>query len=199
MATTLVKFDVSGVKGLAAKLGELSGEAMQQAVANALNHVIDAGFDIGRAGMNAGINLTDQYIKDKMSIGHASPGNPRASILTVGDLTGLSHYDPVQLAPIAGERGRGVQVTVHRGSAKPVKAKNVFVMPGKTDSEGNPMIFRRLAGTTSTGKGRLQRVLGPSPYQLFSAQFETLVPELEDMLGEQLLDSVEQEILKAIP
>ena len=196
MAPPLIKIDTTSISGLAEKLGQLSGETMSAAVSAAINTVADAGYDLARARMNAGINVTDQYMRDKMKVVHASPGNTRATITAGGDLTGLSHYDPVQLPGVPGHRGRAVSVTVTRGASKVVKSKRVFVMPGKVDSEGNPMVFRRLEGTTKSGKSRLQRALGPAVYQLFSYQLPTLVPEIEEALANELADSAEREIQK---
>lgn len=199
MATSLVKIDVTSLANLAKRLGQLDGEGLGRVAATALNNIIDPAYDLARSRMSAGINVTDQYMRDKMKVSHASPSVPKASITAAGDQTGLSHYNPIARAPSAGQRGIGVNVTVTRGGTKPVKSKRVFIAPNLKDSEGNPFVFRRLAGRTKTGKSRLQRVLGPAVYQLFAHQMPALIPEAEEALGNELLDAVEQEILKAIP
>lgn len=198
MATSLVTIDTKSLEDAARKLAQLGGDRVGQLATTALNAVIDEGFLLARKRMNAGINVTDQYMLDKMSVKHASPSSLKASITAVGDLTGLSHYNPVARAKVSGEKGLGVNVTVSKGATKAVKSKRVFIAPGLKDTEGNPFVFRRLPGRTKRGKSRLQRVLGPAVYQLFAHQIPTLVPEAEEALANELLDKVEQEFLKGI-
>ena len=90
----------------------------------------------------------------------------------------------------AGQKQGGVSVAVRRGSRKIVRegAKDVFVIPSKRDSEGNPLIFQRLPGKTSNGKSRLKALLGPSVYQLFRYQItnNNLTTDVEADLTETL-------------
>lgn len=212
MATEFVKVDVSQIEGLAAKLSKLGGEGFEQSAVTSLNNVIDATYDMGRARMRSGIDLTDQYLKDRMFVTAAAPGRTKAELTAVGRAQGLSHYNPVQLTQAAtarakgsakrgippGQKAAGVAVTVRTGAQKPLKSSKVFLTPGIKDSEGNPMIMRRVGGRTSTGKTKMQRVLGPAVYQLFAHQVPPLALEAEELLAEELLKNAELEFMKAL-
>lgn len=209
MANNLVRIDTSSLAALVDKLGQLNGEGLERVVLTSLNAVAPEAYNLGRHRMNAGINLTDGYLLSHMTIRPAERGHPKATITAQGDITGLSHFNPVQLIQAAakakgspargipgGAKSAGVNVTVSRGSPKPLKSSKVFIAPNLKDSEGNPFVMRRLPGRTKSGKGRMERLLGPAVYQLFAHQLPTLAPEAEEALTNELLHNVEQEFLK---
>lgn len=212
MATEFVKVNVDTVGGLAEKLSRLTGEVFEKATVTALNTVIDSVYDLGRGRMNSGMDLTDQYLKDRMLVTPAAPGRTKAELSAASRAQGLSHYSPVQLTQTAtarakgstkrgippGQKAGGVAVTVRRGSQKPIKSSKVFLAPSIKDSEGNPFIMRRVGGRTSSGKTKMQRVLGPAVYQLFAHQLPPLAIEAEEMLAEELMKNAEREFLKEL-
>lgn len=212
MATNLVTVDVSEVASLAEKLLRLGGDSLNRAVVESLNSVIDAGYDLSRSRMSAGIDVAESFMRDRMRVAHASPSSTSASITAVGEQTGLSHFHPVQLVQGAktaskgdpargipsGQKAAGVNVTVTRGATKALKSKRVFIAPDIKDSEGNPFVMRRLPGATRTGKTRMQRVLGPAVYQLFAHQLPTIIPEAEEALMQELLDNAERSLIEGL-
>jgi hypothetical protein len=162
--------------------------------------------------MNAGLDLTDQYLQDRMAVTKASPGKASAEISAARRAQGLSHYSPVQLVQPAtkrakgstargippGNKAAGVAVTVRTGAPKTLKSSKVFLAPSIKDSEGNPFVMRRVGGRTASGKTRMQRVLGPAVYQLFAHQLPPLAQDAEEMLAEELLLNAERELLKEL-
>lgn len=212
MATNLVTIDMHAVEVLAEKLGRLDGNMLKRVVVDSLNSVVDAGYDLSRNRMSAGINMPDQAIAEKMLTTHATPSQLRAVITALGEQRGLSHFNPVQLVQPAkgaargdpargipsGHKSAGVGVSVTRGSIKKIKDSRIFIAPNIRDSEGNPFVMRRLQGRTGTGKTRMQRVLGPAVYQLLAHQLPAIVPEAEEALVQELLDNIDREIVDGL-
>lgn len=73
--------------------------------------------------------------------------------------------------------GRSVEVV--KGSRKRIGP--AFAIPGKTDNEGNPLVFRR-----KKGSGKLETLTGPSVYQLF----KVAAVRIEDQVAEDLQHAV---------
>lgn len=97
-----------------------------------------------------------------------------------------------------GDEARGIRpdekqykmaAQVRRGSSKSVGKK--FTLPGKTDSSGNPLVFRR-------DGDQIRGVLGPSVYQLFRVAAENLYEQAGDNLEKAIVETAEREFLKAI-
>ena len=75
---------------------------------------------------------------------------------------------------------------VTRGSRKSIGKKFTLPGPKKVDSEGNPIVFKNIGPGGRDGKGSVERVLGPSVYQLF----RTAATSIEDRVGNDLRDAV---------
>jgi hypothetical protein len=213
--TTALKIDSADLARAGARLGELTGEELGKVIVTSLNDVIDSAYDLARNRMNAGINVTDDYMRRTMSVEHATAQRPMAAIVARGTLTGISHFKPEQrMQPVLrpnrsrgdpargiprGQKTAGVSVEVTRGARKALKSSRVFIAPGLRDTEGNPLVFRREGGSTRSGKDKLQRLLGPSVYQLFAYQVKgVFLEETEEALAETLADQAEAALQKAL-
>lgn len=207
-----------------ARMGELiarfDGEQLQELATGVVNDVADRTYELARSRMNQGTNLTDAYMRDRMTFTRAQvERSPRASILADGDVTSLSHYKPQQLTKAAkpgakgdpargvpaGQKVAGYTVEVTRGARKQVRPDTNRIVtlprPGTgqliLDTEGNPLLFKRIAGAkTRNGKDKFERLLGPAVYQLFKKQTGLIVDEVLDDLettmaqrADELLDN----------
>lgn len=226
MATTHITLDVTKVSDLSKSIGQITGEALGVASVTAINDVLDRSYDLARTRMTAGINLTDDYVRRNMRVEPATTRSPSGSIVAVGGPAGtttLSHYMPQQLvqqvnwsnARIAALgvpfgpwpgwtkrvgssalgiqpnlKAKGVSVEVGRGRRRPIGP--AFSIPGKKDSEGNYLVFRR------TAAGKIEALLGPSVYQLFSYQIPLISNEVTDDLATTLAEYAEAQLDKAL-
>lgn len=77
----------------------------------------------------------------------------------------------------AGQKAHTATVEVVRGARKSVGRK--FTMPGKKDSEGNPLVFKREGS-------KIESLSGPSVYQLF----RTAIPKITDRVADDLQSAV---------
>lgn len=214
-----IDLDVSEVTGLSDRLGRLTGEEIDQVTSRALNAVVDEAYELGRDRITVGINLSDDYLKRRMSVEHASSGNPREASITASganqDMTRLSEYNAVRFLVSrkttgrarpkngtmnlpAGKKIGGTLVEVTRGGAK--GSENMFLLPRQRGfganaiAGGNDMgVFVRDRSTK-----RLKHLMGPSVYQLFGYQINRLEEEALDALEDQLLAEVGDELEKAI-
>lgn len=94
-----IKIDVDQLAALANRLGTITPEKLGEFVTVALNQTADSAYELGRKRMLNGINLTDEYVKRKMKVEHATSKKPIASITAFGSrgfLTNLSHYGAMQ-------------------------------------------------------------------------------------------------------
>jgi hypothetical protein len=214
-----IKLDASKVEGLGEKLAAFDADKLGSALVDTLNEVTNETYDLSRKTILRGINLEKGYIDDKFTVEKATAKKPEASITANGELTNLSRYGAVRYTqPVKhpnrakgdpgrgyakGQKADGMAAEVTRGVPKSVGKK--FVIPGKTDSSGNLIVFR---GTGRTGAGRdprrktqrqgVQAVLGPSVYQLFRETAGMLQDEIADNLEAAIANRAEKEFLKAI-
>lgn len=210
--------DTQALNSLGDRLGTLQGSTLENVATTVVNEVGERTFSLARGRMLAGLSLTDVYLRSRMGFQPAQASSrPRAVVLAQGDLTTLGHYRPAistqaaksparskgnpALGIAAGQKLAGVSVAVRRGQRKDVRAGkgDVFLMPSRRDSEGNPLIFQRIAGgKTRNGKDKLRALLGPSVYQLFSYQIDLIRGEVETDLAETLLERTEAAFLDAL-
>lgn len=209
-----LKIDASQVVKLGERLSQASGEEIGRASVTALNEVVDRTYELARDKMIAGINLTDDYLRRRMTLQHATPGKPVASITASGArnaTTVLGRYDakPVIVANNKGRPGKGnkalgippgqkqagVTVEVTRGNVSDGFVPRGFLLPLNrgTEAGGNGMgVFAR------TKDGKLRHRYGPSVYQLFAYQVERIVNDVTDDLEDTLAEQVDLALQKAI-
>jgi len=209
-----LKIDASQVVKLGERLAQVSGEEIGRASVTALNEVVDRTYELARDKMIAGINLTDDYLRRRMTLQHATPGKPVASITASGArnaTTVLGRYDakPVIVANNKGRPGKGnkalgippgqkqagVTVEVTRGNVSDGFVPRGFLLPLNrgTEAGGNGMgVFAR------TKEGKLRHRYGPSVYQLFAYQVERIVNDVTDDLEDTLAEQVDLALQKAI-
>lgn len=160
-------------------------------------------------GMNADLNLSDDYIASRLRLIQATAGGSgkvRAEIVARGDLTILGHYPNAQLTQPARGRARG---DAKRGIAPGRKQAGVAVEIKRGQASDQPkwftMTLRRglLAGEkvgvfVRTSAGPLKHIYGPSPYSLFRHQIEVLHDDLEADLQRtataRMADAIERTI-----
>lgn len=85
--------------------------------------------------------------------------------------------------------GRSVEVV--KGSRK--KIGPAFAIPGKTDADGNPVVFRRKKGSDS-----IEALTGPSVYQLFRTAAEQIEDQVADDLEQAVIDMAERKLQEAL-
>jgi hypothetical protein len=197
-----VTLDISRVGHLVNQLGELDSEAFGRMAMQVVNEVADDTYELARPRMLAAINLTDGYVKDRMSVKHAtSPDRPSADIVASGassSMTQLVRYGARQLVqPVKhpkrskgdqlyarhiapGMKSAGISVEVTRGGRKPVE--HGFFMPLRN---GNGVgLFTR----HGDGKKDYKIRYGPSVYQLFSHVASGMLGEVGDALEASLVE-----------
>jgi len=190
-----IEVNISAIESLAGRLAGLSAEGIGTTVMRVVNNVIDDTYDMSRQRMNAGINLEDAYLRQRMTVAHAtSPSNTQATITVDGTpnrMTRLARYDPVQImvpSKKGGEKRGGVSVEVTRGSRKDMQW-GFF----KTLKSGNGLgLFTR------DKDGNVKHRYGPSVYQLFNHYLLVNQGEIEMNLETQLVDAINLQITKAI-
>lgn len=105
--------------------------------------------------------------------------------------TGAAHMD----IPV-GRKAYKMTAEVVRGSRKSIGKK--FTLPGKRDTEGNPLVFERIGPGGKSGKGSLQSLLGPSVYQLFRVAAERIELEVEEDLRAAVVQAAERSFREAL-
>lgn len=202
-----VTFDLNGpATALADRIDSLSSKALVRLSAvDAVNEVATRFEATARKAMNAGLNLSDQYVADRMSLQRAA-GTPRAEIVARGDLTILGRYPNAQLTTAArgksrgdasrgipaGRKAAGVAVEIRRGQAQAVD--QWFTMRLRTGAQAGDKVgvFYR------TGAGPLKHIYGPSPYSLFRYQINTNTDELTADLERTATARASAAVLKAL-
>lgn len=213
--TLALKIDTRELDTLRDRLGEMTGEEIGRATVTALNGVVDRAYELSRERMNAGINLSDEYLRRRMRVEHATKGKPVASITASGardDLTVLSRFDakPVLvpnktklnagmvgarrgIAP-PGQKQAGVKVAVTRGNEDFIERG--FMLPlnkGKERGGNGYGVFAR------SRDGTLKHRYGPSVYQLFAYQAQTVSYAAEEDLEATLIEQVTEVLQKVTP
>ncbi len=211
-----VKVDVAASEALAERLGQLDGEVLARVATAAVNSTDEFAYDTAKTNILSTMNLTDGYVSRKVRVVPAEPqARPRAVVRTEGTLTTLGHYgaqpltQPVKNAKRSkgwaavgvapGQKQAGVSVEVIKGARKTMAG--AFILPGKKDNEGNPLLFFRQKGggvSSSTGRPKVDSLLGPSVYQLFKKQYGDIMQGVEDNLERTLLDEAEEAMKKVL-
>ena len=203
--STAVKIDIDQVLALAGDLGRVDAQTFGTAAQAALNETIDRTYQLASDRMTAGINLSDDYLRRRMTTEHASGKTLEASITASGDRaaqTRLATYDAQMVIvprkttrasrsrgvlPLNGGRQAGVTVTVSRGAPK--TGASLFMLPLRAGA-----VLGDKFGVFVREKRRLKHLYGPAVYQLLAYQAPRITDEVADDLQRTLLDRVGDEV-----
>jgi hypothetical protein len=196
-----IKVDVTELNTLSDSLKTLTPEAVSVLMVDSINVVTDRTYDLARKTMLRGINLSDGYLQQKMQVVHATPAQPEASIVALGDrphLTGLSHYGAMVETAAArrahgnpktgippGQKSAGVSVEVIKGKRE--QFPHGFFLPGKADSEGNPLVFAR-----KKGSGKIVSRRGPAVYMLFRVAADSIEEQVYGDLSQSVINEAQR-------
>lgn len=204
-----VKVDFSQAEQLGTRLERaVSRAALRLSAIDAVNEVATRFDVVAKEGMNARINLSDQYVRERMSLVKASPagsGPARAEIIAAGRLTILSRYPYAQLTASAprvkgdpkrgipaGRKGAGVAVEIVRGQA--FAKDKWFTLTLRRGTQAGDKV-----GVFSRGeKGILEHMHGPSVYSLFRYQVGQRQDELFEDLANTGRTKAEDALRKAL-
>lgn len=208
-----LKIDATQVQKLGERLAKATGEEIGRASVTALNDVVDRTYELSRDRMIAGINLSDDYLRRRMRVEHATKGKPVASITASGarnDLSVLGRFDvrpvlvptkrepkgvqgPRKLPIPFGKKQNGVLVEVRRNDLGDIPGGFLLPLNKGTEAGGNGLgVFAR------SRDGTLKHRYGPSVYQLFAYQVERIVNDVTDDLEDTLAAQVELAMQKAL-
>ena len=203
--STAVKIDIDQVLALAGDLGRVDAQTFGTAAQAALNETIDRTYQLASDRMTAGINLSDDYLRRRMTTEHASGKTLEASITASGDRaaqTRLATYDAQMVIvprkttrasrsrgvlPLNGGRQAGVTVTVSRGAPK--TGASLFMLPLRAGA-----VLGDKFGVFVREKRRIKHLYGPAVYQLLAHQAPRTTDEVADDLQRTLLDRVGDEV-----
>ena len=210
--TLALKIDTRELDTLRDRLGEMTGEEIGRATVTALNGVVDRAYELSRERMIAGINLSDDYLRRRMRVEHATKGKPVASITASGarnDMTVLGRFDakpravptktqrpagPRRVPVQPGQKQAGVTVSVTKGNADFIERGFMLPLKRGTEAGGNGFgVFAR------SRDGTLKHRYGPSVYQLFAYQAQTVSYAAEEDLEETLIEQVSEVLQKVNP
>lgn len=95
-----VKIDATALERLTGKLDNISAASLGVATRRAVNETADSIYELARPRMIADINLTDQYVKSRMEVKHATAGGRAEAVIrangTKPNLTQLRNYGAQQ-------------------------------------------------------------------------------------------------------
>ena len=207
-----LNIDTRELDTLRDRLGEMTGEEIGRATVTALNGVVDRAYELARERMIAGINLSDDYLRRRMRVEHATKGKPVASITASGardDMTVLGRFDakpravptktqrpagPRRVPVQPGQKQAGVTVSVTKGNSDFIERGFMLPLRRGTQAGGNGYgVFAR------SRDGTLKHRYGPSVYQLFAYQAQTISYAAEEDLEETLIEQVTEVLQKVNP
>jgi len=187
MAGFSIKLDTSEIDGFAKALDQIDPSALGEAMVDTVNDAAERTFLLARKTMLGAINMNESYVLRKMEFKKASKTSPTAEIVApatkrkgrsnpfttneriakekgpnaFGKWRKWTPRDGDEKRGIdAGEKAASLSVEVLRGQRKNVAF--TFTLPGKTDNDGNPLVFQR-----QPKSARIDALLGPSVFQLF--------------------------------
>lgn len=189
-------------------------------IVRAVNEVTDRIYDTARSRMNAGINLTDEYLRENMEVRHATDnGRPRAVIAARFRATTLARYDAKQLVqPVkwtndriasAGHKtGKWPGWTKRKGDEMrgiPPDMKQAGVSVEVTRGVRKPVLGAKaflmplkngngmgVFVRQGPGKKNYRHLYAPSVYQLFRTQVDAMFDDIGTDLAETVLDALAQ-------
>lgn len=195
-----ITFDATAPDALAADLESVSAQRIAVRAAEIVNRVVVQFNDVQQAAQIADINLEPAYVRNKTDLRVATPGaNPRAEIVTRGDLTIMGRYSPlvqVRKTPKrAGTQGAPDGVAVQLRKSTATYQPTWFTMRLRRGAQpgADVGVFVRDQGTK-----KLKHLYGPSPYSLFRHQINTRSDELSDDLAREARDGLGQLLQEAL-
>lgn len=100
MSALSIRIDSGAVTRLAERLGGIEGEALGDASRRAVNDTADRVYDMVRPKMIEHINLTDQYVRSRMEVKHATATGRAEAVITAkgnrNNMTQLVNYGATQ-------------------------------------------------------------------------------------------------------
>lgn len=193
--------DSDPLLGVAADVEALASRTLLRLSAvDAVNDVVTRFDATAKRGMNAGLNLSDDYIASRMKVtpARATGSTIRGEIRTRGDLTIIGNYPhkqlrvagtPVRSGVSRGRRPSGVLVGIRTDAFE--FEPQWFTM--RLRNSGKTGLFVR---TTASG-GKPVHKYGPSPYSLFRYQIETRQDDLADDLSTSVATRVSAAVERA--
>ena len=210
--TLALKIDTRELDTLRDRLGEMTGEEIGRATVTALNGVVDRAYELSRERMIAGINLSDDYLRRRMRVEHATKGKPVASITASGardDMTVLGRFDakpravptktqrpagPRRVPVQPGQKQAGVTISMTKSNVDFIERSFMLPLRRGTQAGGNGYgVFAR------SRDGTLKHRYGPSVYQLFAYQAQTVSYAAKENLEETLVKQVSEVLQKVTP
>lgn len=204
---TAVTIGIDQILEMAGAVGRIDAQVFGAAAQAALNETVDRTYELAADRMTAGINLSDDYLRRRMTTDHASGKTLEASITASGDragMTRLATYDAAMVIvprkttrasrsrgvlPLNGGRQAGVNVTVTRGAPK--TGGSLFMLPlmaGSTLGDKFGVFVR------NRGSKKIKHLYGPSVYQLLNYQAPRIADEVGDDLQRTVLARLGDEI-----
>ena len=205
--TRLIVDAKKAMPATADRLDRVSGSVIGTAARDAVNEVITRFERDATDGMTADYGLAPAYVRGKTDVRLAdSILNPKAEMVTRGDLTILGRFPLQQLtqsAPRAkgdpsrgiapGRKQAGVRATIRRSA--PAERDKWFTMrlhagnaPG-----ANIGVFVR-----ATGRDKPKHIYGPAPYSLFRFQRDLRIGEVETDLQNTTMRTIADRVEKAL-
>ena len=196
MTALTVTIRTDQVQGLAERLGRVTGQQLGISARDAVNEVTTRFDEKVRSGENTDLNLSAAYIKSKTDVVlSTSIVNPRAEIVTSGDLTILGRYQPLVQLRLAStraghtgpRRGRAAGVSVAIRKSRTENQPRWFTMRLRVGAQpgAETGVFVRRAGDNKP-----VHIYGPSPYSLFRHQIGVRQDDLEQDLTQTAIAKI---------
>ena len=193
---------------LADRLGRVSGSVIGLAARDAVNEVITRFERDALGGMTADYGLTPAYVRSKTDVRLADVSlNPKAEMVTRGDLTIMGRFPLQQLTQPARTRAKGdpsrgigpglkqagVRATIKRSA--PVARDKWFTMrlrAGREPGE-NVGVFVR-----ATGRDKPKHIYALAPYSMFRFQVNARMRDVETDLADTTMRTIVDRVEKAV-
>lgn len=199
-----VKFDVQQLEELSASLGKIASGVEGDVAVKALNAAAQRTFDEARKRMISKVNLTDEYVRDKMTFREGTVDTLQATISVEGSDTRdtpLTRFDTQMVLAGAsspksklkgnaalgipvGLKQAGVKVEVTRGNASSGFVPRGFLLPLKKGKEAGGNGFGVFSRRKVDGKPKHR--YGPAVYQMFKVESGSMLGEVEEWLSDSL-------------
>ncbi len=200
-----VKFDVQQLEELSASLGKIANGIGSDVSVKVLNATAQRTFDEARKRMTSKVNLTDEYVRGKMTFREGTADNLQATISVEGRDntrdTPLTRFDSKMVLASAsspksklkgnaalgipvGLKQAGVKVEVARGAESSGFVPRGFLLPLNKGKEPGGNGFGVFSRRKVDGKAKHR--YGPAVYQMFKVESGSMLGEVEEWLSDSL-------------